>query len=112
MAGKKRETVVAGIGIAFQDLGLADSGDRKLRVQLAVRLNEWIDEHRLSQAAVAKRFGVPQPYVSDLRNHKPSRFSSERFVRFITLLDRDVDIVICPRDSAHETEHVSVLFAV
>lgn len=112
MAGKKREAVVAGTGNVFRDLGLADSEDRKLRVQLAVRLNELIDEHRLSQATVAKRFDVPQPHVSDLRNYKLSRFSSERLLRFLTLLDRDVDIVIRPRDSAHETGHVTVLFAV
>lgn len=112
MAGKKRDAVVAGSGNVFRDLGLADPEDRKLRVQLAVRLNELIDENRLSQATVAKRFGIPQPHVSDLRNYKLSRFSSERLVRFITLLDRDVDIVIRPRDSAHETGHVAVLFAV
>ncbi len=112
MAGKKREVVVAGTGNVFLDLGLADSEDRKLRVQLAVRLNELIDDHRLGQAAVAKRFGIPQPHVSDLRNYKLSRFSSERLVRFITLLDRDIDIVIRPRDSARKIGHVSVLFAV
>lgn len=112
MAGKKREAVVAGTGNVFQDLGFADSEDRKLRVQLAVRLNELIDEHRLGQAAVAKRFGIPQPHVSDLRNYKLSRFSSERLVRFITLLDRDIDIVIRPRDAARKIGHVSVLFAV
>lgn len=112
MGGKKREKVVAGSGNVFQDLGFADSEDRKLRVQLAVRLNELIDELHISQTAVAKRFGVPQPHVSDLRNYKLSRFSSERLVRFITLLDRDIDIVIRPRDSAHEIGHVSVLFAV
>ena len=31
----------------------------ELRVQLAVGPNELIDEHRLAQAAVAKRFGIP-----------------------------------------------------
>lgn len=112
MGGKKPEAVVAGSGNVFQDLGLADSEDRKLRVQLAVRLNELIDVHRLSQVAVAKRFGIPQPHVSDLKNYKLSRFSSERLVRFITLLDRDIDIVIRPRDSAHKIGHVSVLFTV
>jgi predicted XRE-type DNA-binding protein len=112
MSGKKREEVVTGSGNVFRDLGLADSEDRKLRVQLAVRLNELIVDNRLSQAAVAKKFGIPQPHVSDLRNYKLSRFSSERLVRFITLLDRDVDIFIRPRDAAHATGHVSVLFAV
>jgi hypothetical protein len=59
MAGKKREVVVAGIGNVFRDRGLADSGERKLRVQLAARLNELIDEHRLGQAAVAQRRAGP-----------------------------------------------------
>lgn len=112
MAGKKREVVVTGTGNVFRDLGLADSEDRKLRVQLAVRLNELIDEHRLSQKAVAKRFGILQPHVSDLRNFKLSRFSSERLVRFITTLDRDIDIVIRPRDPVRKTGQVSVLFTV
>ncbi len=61
---------------------------------------------------VAKRFGIPQPRVSDLGNYKLSRFSSERLVRFITLLDRDMDIIIRARDAAHEIVHVAVLFAV
>ena len=39
------------------------------------------------------------------------RFSSKRIVRFITLLDRDIDIVIRPRDASHETGRVPVLFA-
>lgn len=39
---KKRETVDAGSGDAFVDLGFADAGERKLRVQLAMRLNDLI----------------------------------------------------------------------
>ncbi len=65
-------------------------------MQLAVRLDELIDEHRLGQAMVASRLGIPQPRVSDLGNYKLSRFSSERLVRFITFFDRDMDIVIRP----------------
>lgn len=96
--------VVAGTGNVFRDLGLADSEDRKLRVQLAARLNELIDEHRLGQAAVAKKFGILQPHVSDLRNYNLNRFSSERLVRFFAMLDRDIDIVIRPRDSARKID--------
>lgn len=35
-----------------------------------------------------------------------------RIVRFITLLDPDIDIVIRPRDASRKPGHVSVLFAV
>ena len=43
---------------------------------------------------------------------RSGRFSSERIVRFITQLDRDIDIAIRTRDASHETGRVSVLFAV
>ena len=62
----------------------------KLRVQLAMRLNELIADRHLTQARAAELFGIPQPHVSELKHYKLNRFSSERLLRFVTLLDRDV----------------------
>jgi len=95
----------------FVDLGFADAGERKLRVQLAMRLNDLIAEHRLTQTKVAVLFGIPQPHVSELKNYKLSRFSSERLLRFLTLLDRDVEIVIRPKAKGHSSGLVSVSVA-
>ena len=94
---RKREKVEAGSGNVFTDLGFADAGERRLRVQLAMRINELIAEGGLKQARAAELFGVPQPHVSELKNYKLSRFSSERLLRFLTQLDRDVEIVIRPK---------------
>lgn len=105
---KKREKVDAGTGDVFLDLGFADAGERKLRVQLAVRLNDLIAERQLTQSKVAGLFGIPQPHVSELKNYKLSRFSSERLLRFLTLLDRDVEIVIRPKAKGHSSGLVSV----
>jgi predicted XRE-type DNA-binding protein len=109
---KKIETVDAGTGDVFRDLGYTDAGERKVRVQLAMRVNELIKEGSLTQAKVAALFGIPQPHVSELKHYKLARFSSERLMRFMTLLDRDVEIVIRPRDTAHALGRVSVLIAV
>lgn len=109
---KTTETVDVGSGDVFRDLGYADAGERKLRVQLAMRVNEIIKDKRLTQAAAAALFGIPQPHVSELKHYKLNRFSSERLLHFMTQLDRDVEIVIRPRDAAHATGQVSVLFAV
>jgi len=107
---RKREAVDAGTGDVFVDLGFADAGERKLRVQLAMRINEIVADRRLTQAKAAARFGIPQPHVSDLKHYKLSRFSSERLLRFLTLLDRDVEIVIRlkARKRASGTVSVSV----
>lgn len=108
---RKTETIVAGSGDVFEDLGFSDSGERKLRVQLAMRLNDILKQRGLTQARIAALFGIPQPHVSELKHFKLSRFSSERLLHFITLLDQDVDILIRPKAAGHETGGVSVLMA-
>ncbi|MGV3627287.1 MAG: helix-turn-helix domain-containing protein [Betaproteobacteria bacterium] len=95
----------------FADLGYADSDERRLRVQLAMQLNELIAARPLTQAQAAALFGIPQPHVSELRNYKLTRFSSERLLRFLTQLDRDVQILIRPKARGSAAGLVSVLVA-
>ena len=46
-----------------------------------------------------------------VKNYKLTRFSSERLMRFLTLLDRDVEIIIRPKAKAHTAGLVSVSIA-
>lgn len=108
---KKIESVEVGSGDVFTDLGFQDAGERKLRVQLAIRINELLQDRKLTQAKVAVLFGIPQPHVSDLKHYKLTRFSSERLMHFITLLDKDVEIIIRPKAKGHESGLLSVLVA-
>lgn len=94
---KVTEKVEPGTGNVFADLGLPDPDERHLRVQLALRLNDLLQAEGLTQAAAAKLLGIAQPHVSELKNYKLSRFSSERLLHYITLLNRDVEIFIRPR---------------
>jgi predicted XRE-type DNA-binding protein len=88
--------VELGSGNVFADLGLPDADERKLRTQLALRLNEFIAAEGLTQLQAAKRLGIAQPHVSELKNYKLARFSSERLLHYITLFSRDVEIFIKP----------------
>jgi predicted XRE-type DNA-binding protein len=108
MAKKKVESVEHGGANVFADLGFPDAGEHKLRTQLAMQLNELIAERRLTQTRTADLLGIPQPHVSELKNYKLRRFSSERLLHFITLLDRDVEIVIRPKARGHAAGLVSV----
>ena len=62
-----------------------------------MRLNDLLQGEGLTQAAAAKRLGIAQPHVPELKNYKLARFSSERLLHCITLLNRDVEIFIRPR---------------
>lgn len=108
---RRRDKVEVGSGDVFVDLGFADAGERKLRVQLAMQINELIARRGLTQAKAAELFGVPQPHVSELKNYKLSRFSSERLLRFLTQLDRDVEIVIRPKARGRSAGHLMISVA-
>jgi len=108
---KKEETVDAGSSDVIVDLGFPDADERRLRVQLAMRLNELVAARGLTQASAAKLFGIPQLHVSELKHYKLNRFSSERLLRFVTLLDRDVEIIIRPKAEGHASGVVSVSVA-
>lgn len=106
--GKKADAVEAGSGSAFVDLALSESGERALRTRLALELNELIARMGLTQTKVAALLGIPQPHLSELKHYKLARFSSERLLRFLTHLDRDVEIVIRPKAGRRATGRLSV----
>lgn len=95
--GKRADVVEVGSGSVFVDLGLSEPGERALRTRLALQVNDLIAGRRLTQVKVAELLGIPQPHVSELKHYKLARFSSERLLRFLTHLDRDVEIVIRPK---------------
>ena len=105
------EPIETGTDNVFADLGYPDAGERKLKVQLALRVNELIQEQGLTQTKAAQMLGIPQPHVSELVNYKLNRFSSERLMHFMTRLDRDVEIVIRPKAVDHPQGVVSVRVA-
>jgi predicted XRE-type DNA-binding protein len=108
---RARKYVEIGSGDVFTDLGFADASERKLRLRLAMLINDLIAARQLTQEKAATLFGVPQPHVSELKNYKLSRFSSERLLRFLMQLDRDVEIVIRPRTGGRRAGRLTVSVA-
>ena len=96
-----------GTGNVFADLGLADADERPERVKLAMRLNDLLQAEGMTQSAAARKLGMAQPHVSQLKNYKLTRFSSERLLHYITLMGRDVEIFIRPC-AAHSSRRASV----
>lgn len=106
--GKTTEKVEARSGNVFRDLGLSEPSERQLRTRLAMELNDLIGELGLTQTKAAVLLGIPQPHLSELKHFKLTRFSSERLLRFLTLLDRDVEIVIRPKAGRRAVGTLSV----
>jgi predicted XRE-type DNA-binding protein len=91
---KNRTEVVPSSGNVFADLGLPNAEEKQTKVRLAVAINDIIRRQQLSQAAAARRLRVNQPKISALSNYQLEGFSVERLMKFLTALDRDIEIVI------------------
>ena len=91
---KRREPVIESSGNVFADIGLPEPEVELLKAQLASLIRQVIEERQLTQADAAALMGIDQPKVSALLNGRLTNFSSERLLRLLTALGRDVDILV------------------
>ena len=90
----KVTAVQEGSGNVFADIGLPNPEERLAKADLAIRIAATIRARRLTQARAARVLKIDQPKVSRLLRGQLSRFSTERLMHFLTLLGRDVEIVV------------------
>ena len=102
------DAIDRGTGDVFRDLGFEEPEEHRLRARLAMRINDLVRERDWTQARVAALLGISQPHVSDLKRYRLSRFSSERLLRFLTLLDQDVEIRIRQKSGRRAAGSLSV----
>ncbi|MFZ0887908.1 MAG: helix-turn-helix transcriptional regulator [Candidatus Binataceae bacterium] len=103
--------VEEGSGNVFADIGLPNPEERLAKAQLAYRIGETIRVRRLTQAAAAALLGVDQPKISRLMGGRLAGFSTGRLMHFLTLLGRDVEIVVKPASRSRRQGHVRIVAA-
>lgn len=107
----RAETIEHGSTNVFADLGFADAQERQQKVRLAAAVNTILDSQALNQTQMAAQLGISQPQISNLRSYKLERISVERLMRFLTLLNRDIDIVIRQKKSRGKIGEIAILEA-
>lgn len=91
---KRKGLIEQSSGNVFADLGLVDPEARLAKAELARRIGDLIAERQLIQAEAAQLLGIDQPKISALLRGRLGGFSFERLMRFLTILGRDVQIVV------------------
>lgn len=94
MTKKDDVRIERGSGNVFADLGRPDAETHLLKAELVTRIDQIIRERRLTQARAAELLGLSQPDVSRLLRGNFRDYSVERLLRLMTVLGRDVEIVI------------------
>ena len=89
-----------GSGNIYADLGMGNPQEAQAKADLAHRIVDIIEGHKLTQVQAAKVLGVDQPKVSALMRGRLTDFSIERLLRFLLLLGHDVHIAVTARPRA------------
>ncbi|CAN5678297.1 helix-turn-helix transcriptional regulator [soil metagenome] len=92
----------------FADLGLPDAEELLAKARLASAISDIIAGRHLTQSEAAELLATTQPRISKLMNGRLEGFSLERLARFLTALDRDVEIVVKRRPRSRKAGRLLV----
>jgi predicted XRE-type DNA-binding protein len=105
------EPVYASSGNVFDDLGFPDAQDMLLKAELARRIASILRHRHLTQQEAADVLGIDQPKVSALLRGRLAGFSTERLLRFLLTLGRDVTIVVKKKPTTRAQASLQVVTA-
>jgi len=108
---RQADVVREGSGNVFEDLQVPDSGEALAKAELATQIASAITDRGLTQTRAAELFGVDQADVSDLVRGKLKGFSTDRLLRFLNALGRDIEIVVHARRGTSRVGRLRVLDA-
>jgi predicted XRE-type DNA-binding protein len=91
---EKDVQVTEGNGNVFEDLGLPEADQLQVKAELTRQIYNIIHKRRLTQVAAGRLLGLKQPDISALMRGRFTGFSTDRLIKLLTTLDRDVDIII------------------
>ena len=91
----------------FADLGLPDADGHFVKAQIVAELYRLTSERKLTQAKAGDLMGISQPEVSRLFKGNFREYSIDRLMNFLTVFDRDVEIVTRPRPKSRRRGHIT-----
>lgn len=86
----------AGTSNVLADLEFEDAEELTAKAELAVKLNNLIDQRGLSQTEAAGITCMTQPKISQVRRYKLQNISLERLMQALVSLGQQVEIVVRP----------------
>jgi predicted XRE-type DNA-binding protein len=101
--------VTSSSGNVFADLGFDQPDEELAKAKLAVHIWKIINDRKLTQTAAGKIMGLDQPKVSALLGGRLANFSSDRLMRFLAAMGKDVDIVVRDTPKSRPKGRVRVL---
>jgi len=96
-------------GNVFADLGMHNAEEKLAKAELAFRINQLLKERELDQTQAAKLLNIDQAKISALNRGRLAGFSMERLMKYLSLLDQDIEIIIKPHQ-LKSANHLRVVY--
>jgi predicted XRE-type DNA-binding protein len=109
MKSTKKAKVTPSSGNVFADLGLPEAEDRLLKAQLALKIQQLIEQKGMTQAEIAPLLGLDQPKVSNLMRGRLVGFSVERLFGILNKLGHNVEVRISEKEHEPEDTYTAVI---
>lgn len=81
-------------GNVFEDLELLEAENLKLRAQLMIEIERYIEEHNLTQAEAAKHMCTTQPRINDIVQGRIEKCPIDRLVNMLSAVGRHVSLTV------------------
>jgi predicted XRE-type DNA-binding protein len=108
----RKTAIEKGSGNIFADLGFPDAETHFLKAQIVAEIYRLANERKLTQTEAGKLMGISQPEVSRMFKGNLREYSVERLIGFLTVFDRDVEIVARPREKSSKGGQITFKTAV
>ena len=93
--------IVKGSSNIFEDLGFEkdEAANLKIRADLMLDLQKFIQSKNWTQAEAAIFFGETQPRISNLMNGDIERFAIDKLVQMLSQAGMDIRVLVTPSKS-------------
>jgi len=85
-------------GNVFADIGVPNAREHYLKSNLVAEIQKIVKSRKLTQTQAAEMMGITQPEVSRMFRGRFREYSVHRLINFLTMFDRDIEIIIRPHE--------------
>ena len=100
----------AGSTNVFSDLDMSDAEEKLVKAELAFKINQLLKNKKRKQIEAAEILCADQSKIALLNRGRLSSFSIERLIRYLNLLNQDVDFVIKKSKRRSKQGKLSVIY--
>ena len=106
----KNITIKRGNNNVFADLDFPNPDEMLVKAELTRQVNSILKERKLTETETSQLLKIDRDRLSQLQKGKLLVFSTEELLKFLLALDRDIEIVVRPKQESDRQAKMSISY--